>query len=136
MKPRTGFSLIELIMVIVVVAIAAVAIGSAFAYISRSQRLNVELQAATQIAQECAAHVTGLGRKPGSYAAVTPVASPSTICNALPAIDPAFTRVVNVTTMAAGGALCGAGWACKRVDIIVTRGGTNLVTLNFMLVNY
>jgi prepilin-type N-terminal cleavage/methylation domain-containing protein len=134
-----GFSLIELIIVIVVVAIAAVAIGSAFAYISRSQRLGVDLQSATQIAQECAAHVVGLGRKPGSYAAVVPVASPSTICNALPAINPAFTRVVNVTTMPTGGALCSAGppaWACKRIEIIVTRGGSGLVTLNFMLVNY
>jgi prepilin-type N-terminal cleavage/methylation domain-containing protein len=131
-----GFSLIELIIVIVVVAIAAVAIGSAFAYISRSQRLNVDLQSATQIAQECAAHVMGRGRKPGSYAAVIPVASPSTICNGLPAIAPGFTRVVNVTTMAAGGALCSAGWACKRVEIIVTRAGANIVTLNFMLVNY
>jgi prepilin-type N-terminal cleavage/methylation domain-containing protein len=136
MTPRRGFTLIELIMVIVVVAIAAVAIGSAFMYISRSQRLNVDLLTATQIAQECAAHVVGLARHPGSYAAVVPVASPSTICNTLPAIDPAFTRVVNVSTMAAGGALCSAGWACKRVEILVTRAGRDLVALDFMVVNY
>jgi prepilin-type N-terminal cleavage/methylation domain-containing protein len=137
MKAWPGFSIIELIIVIVVVAIAAVAIGSAFAYISRSQRLSVELLAATQIAQECAAHVVGLGRKPGSYAGV-PAASPSTVCNALPAIDAAYTRVVNVTDMAAGGALCGAGWQCRRVEILVTStsAGKDLVTLNFMLVNY
>jgi prepilin-type N-terminal cleavage/methylation domain-containing protein len=135
MKSRRGFTLIELIITIVVVAIAAVAIGSAFTYISRSQRLTVELLTATQIAQECAAHVMGRARKPGSYATV-PVASPSTFCNGLPPIDPAFTRVLNVTTMAAGGALCSAGWACKRVEILVTRGGASLVTLDFMLVNY
>ena len=123
-------------MVIVVVAIAAVAIGSAFLYISRSQRLTVDLLGATQIAQECAAHVVGLARHPGAYAAVAPVASPSTICNTLPAIDPAFTRVVNVTTMAAGGTLCSAGWACKRVEILVTRAGRDLVALDFMVVNY
>lgn len=133
---RHGFTLIELVIVIVVVAIAAVAIGSAFTYISRVQRLTVDLLAATQIAQECAAHVVGLGRHPGSYAAVTPVTSPSTICNSLPAIDPAFTRVVNVSAIAAGGALCSAGWACKRVEIVVTRGGSNLIALDFMLVNY
>jgi prepilin-type N-terminal cleavage/methylation domain-containing protein len=131
-----GFSIIELIIVIVVVAIAAVAIGSALAYISRSQRLGVELQSATQIAQECAAHVTGLGRKPGSYAAVVPVASPSTICDALPAIDPAFNRVVNVINPVPAGTLCSAGWACKRIEIIVSRGGSDLVRLNFMLVSY
>ena len=136
MKRRAGFTLIELVMVIVVVAVAAVAIGSAFMYISRSQRLNVDLLAATQIAQECAAHVIGLGRHPGSYASVAPVASPSTICNTLPAIDPAFTRVVNVSNMAAGGALCSAGWACKRVEILVTRAGRDLVALDFMVVNY
>ena len=133
---RHGFSLIELVIVIVVVAIATVAIGSAFAYISRSQRLTIDLTAATQIAQECAAHVVGLGRHPGSYASVAPVASPSTVCNTLPAIDPAFTSVVNVSTMAAGGALCSAGWACKRVEILVTRAGRDLVALDFMLVNY
>lgn len=135
MKSRQGFSLIELIIVIVVVAIAAVAIGSAFTYISRAQRLNVELLTATQIAQECAAHVLGRARKPGTYATV-PLASPSTFCNGLPAVDPAFTRVVNITAMAAGGALCSAGWACKRVQILVTRAGSDLVTLEFMLVNY
>ena len=112
MRSRHGFSLIELVIVIVVVAIAAVAIGSAFTYISRSQRLTVDLLAATQIAQECAAHVIGRNRKPGSYATV-PLAAPSTSCDALPAIDPAFTRLVNVTAMAAG-TLCSAGWACKR----------------------
>lgn len=125
-----GFSLIELIIVIVVVAIGAVAIGSAFAYISRSQRLNADLLAATQLAQECAAHIIGRGRKPGSYASV-PVGG--TACDALPP-DPG--RAVTVALMATGGALCsGAGWGCKRVDITVTRGNAT-VTLNFMLVNY
>ncbi len=135
MTRRQGFSIIELIVVIVVVAIAAVAIGSAFNYISRAQRLAVDLLMATQIAQECAAHVIGRTRKPGTYAAVA-AASPSTFCNGLPPIDPAFTRVLNVTSMATGGALCGAGWACKRVEIVVTGAGASLVTLDFMLVNY
>lgn len=132
---RNGFSLIELIIVVVVVAIAAVAIGSAFAYMSRSLALNANLQPATQIAQECADHIMGVGRRPGSYAAVVPVASPSTICNSLAAVPAGFNRVVNVTLVPAG-ALCTAGWACKRIEIIVTRAGANLVTLNFMLVNY
>ena len=136
MKPAHGFSILELIIVIVVVAIGAVAIGSAFSYISRSQRVSIEVTAATQIAQECAAHVIGLARHPGSYAAVAPVASPSTVCNSLPAIDPSYTRVVNVTTMAAGGALCSAGWACKRVEVLVSQGGRDLVALDFMVVNY
>jgi prepilin-type N-terminal cleavage/methylation domain-containing protein len=125
-----GFSLIELIIVIVVVAIAAVAIGSAFAYISRSQGLNVNLQAATQLAQECAAHIVGSARKPGTYASV-PLGA--TACNALPP-DPG--RTVSVTAMPTGGALCsGGGWGCKRVDITLTRGNAT-VTLNFMLVDY
>lgn len=135
MKAR-GYSLIELIIVIVVLAIAVVGIGSAFAYLSRSQRLGVELQAATQIAQECAAHVIGRGRKPGSYANVAPVASPSTICNGLPALPAGYARVVNITTMPAGGPLCGTGWACKRVEILVSASGATLATVNFMLVNY
>ncbi len=135
MKRRHGFSIIELVIVIVVVAIAAVALGSAFNYISRAQRLGVDLLTATQLAQECAAHVIGRTRKPGTYAAVG-AASPSTFCDGLPATGPDFSRVLNVTSMAAGGALCSAGWACKRVEIIVSRAGSNLVTLEFMLVNY
>jgi len=135
MRRAPGFSILELVIVIVVVAIGAVAIGSAFAYISRSQRVSIDITTATQIAQECAAHVVGLARHPGSYAAVTPVTSPSTICDTLPAIDPAFNRVVNVSTTAAG-ALCTAGWACKRVEILVTRAGRDLVALDFMVVNY
>jgi type II secretory pathway pseudopilin PulG len=134
---REGYSLIELIIVIVVLTIAVVAIGSAFAYMSRSQRLALDLQSATQIAQECAGHVIGRGRKPGSYALVAPITSPSTICNGLPALPAGYTRVVNVSTMAAGGALCSAGWACKRIEIIVgTTAGATLVTHNFMLVSY
>lgn len=139
MRARRGFSIIELIIAIVVVAIAAVAIGSAFAYISRSQRLTIDVLTATQIAQECAAHVAGLGRKPGSYAAVVPVATPSSICSTparLPAHDAAFQRVVNIRNMAAGGTLCGAGWQCKHIEILVSRAGRDLVAINFMLVNY
>jgi prepilin-type N-terminal cleavage/methylation domain-containing protein len=137
MRRGHGFSILELIIVIVVVAIGAVAIGSAFAYISRSQRVSIDVTTATQIAQECAAHVVGLARHPGSYAAVVPVASPSTICNALPApIDPTFQRVVNVSTMATGGTLCSAGWACKRVEVLVSRAGRDLVALDFMVINY
>jgi type II secretory pathway pseudopilin PulG len=127
-----GFSLIELIVVIVVLMIAAAAIGSAFAYISRSLALNADLQGAAQIAQECAEHIVGLGRKPGSYAAV-PVGA--TACNAI-ATPAGYTRTVNVTAMGTGGALCsGAGWGCKRVDITVTRGSAT-AGANFMLVNY
>ncbi len=129
--------MIELVIVIVVVAIAAVAIGSAFAYIARAQSLSSDLQRATQIAQECADHIVGRGRKPGTYAQVIPVASPSTICNALPATTAGFTRVVNIRDQAAfgAGALCAAGWTCKHVEIIARRGGA-VVTLNFMLINY
>ena len=81
-RGRAGFSLLELVMVIVVVALAAVAIGSGFAYIARSQAMSADLQRASQIAQECADYIIGVGRKPGSYAGVTPVAVNSAICNA------------------------------------------------------
>jgi prepilin-type N-terminal cleavage/methylation domain-containing protein len=135
MKRLAGFSILELIIVIVVMAIGAVAIGSAFLYMTRSQRLAGEITTANQIAQECAAHVVGLARHPGTYAAV-PAAAPSGLCNTLPAIEPGFARTLNITTMAAGGALCGGGWACKRVEVLVARGGRDLVALDFMLVNY
>lgn len=135
-RRRAGFSLLELVMVIVIVAIAAVGIGSGFAYIARAQAMSADLQRASQIAQECADYIIGLGRKPGSYAGVAPVAANSTICNALPAPGGAFTRTVNITNVAGAGAqFCAAGWTCKRVEVIARRANA-VVTLNFMMINY
>lgn len=133
-----GFTLIELIIAIVVVAIAAVAIGSAFAYMSRSQVLGTDLQRASQIAQECAEHILGRGRKPNTYGQVTPVAAPSTICDTLPAPGGGFTRTVNIrdeATAGVTGAVCTAGWGCKHVQVTAARGSAQ-VTVNFMLINY
>lgn len=130
---RRGFSIIEVIMVIVIVAIAAVAIGAAFARMSSSLALNEDLQRASQVAQECAEHILSRARPPrGHYAAVA-AASPSAECNGMAAAG--LNRVVNVTAMAPGGALCAAGWACKRVEVSVTKGAA-AVNVNFMLVQY
>lgn len=133
-----GFTLIELIIAIVVVAIAAVAIGSAFAYMSRAQVLTADLQRASQIAQECAEHIVGRGRKPNSYALVVPVALGSSICDGLGAPGGGFTRTVNIRDQTAGGmvgAICAAGWGCKHVQVTAGRGSA-AVTVNFMLINY
>jgi prepilin-type N-terminal cleavage/methylation domain-containing protein len=130
-----GFTLIELIIAIVVVAIAAVAIGSAFAYMSRSQVLSVDLQTASQLAQECAEHIVGRARKPNNYALVAPVSNNSTICDTLPAPGGGFTRTVNITTAGVTGAICTAGWGCKHVQVTAARGSA-VVTVNFMLINY
>jgi prepilin-type N-terminal cleavage/methylation domain-containing protein len=135
-RRRAGFSLIELVMVIVVVAIAAVAIGSGFAYIARSQALSADLQRASQIAQECADYIIGLGRKPGTYAGVAPVANNSAICNVLPAAGGTFIRTVDIANVAGAGVqFCAAGWVCKRVRVTVRRGQA-VVELNFMVINY
>jgi prepilin-type N-terminal cleavage/methylation domain-containing protein len=129
-----GFTLIELVIVIVILTVGVVGIGSAFVYMSRSLGLNEDLQRSWQIAQECAEHVLAQAREPrGSYASV-PVGSPSTACNSVPAVA-GYTRTVNVTNMAAGSALCSAGWNCKQINISVTRGSITS-TLNFMVVNY
>ena len=141
-RGRAGFSLVELVIAIVVVAIAAAAIGSAFAYMSHAQTLATDLQRATQIAQECADHVIGRGRKPGTYATI-PVGLSSTFCDGLPA-SAGFARTVNIrsealpvgNTIPAGTALCDtASWNCKHVEISVRRGAA-VITLNFMLINY
>jgi prepilin-type N-terminal cleavage/methylation domain-containing protein len=131
-----GFSLIELVIVIVVLTIAAVGIGSGFAYMSRSLSLNEDMQRSSQLALECAEHVLGQMRGPGgSYASVA-AASPSTVCDGLPALPAGYSRTVDVIDLGAGGsALCTAGWSCKRVQITVTRAALS-TALNFMLVNY
>jgi prepilin-type N-terminal cleavage/methylation domain-containing protein len=132
-RARAGFSLIELIMVIVVVAIAAVAIGAAFAHMSRSLALNEDLQRASQVAQECAEHIVSRARPPRGHYAALAAAAPSAECDGIAAAG--FNRVVNVTAMAAGGALCSAGWNCKRVQVSVTKGSA-AVDINFMIVQY
>ena len=132
-RARAGFSLIELVIVIVLVAIATAAIGAAFMQASRSLALNEDLQRASQVARECAEHVLSRARAPrGHYVAVA-AAAPSAECDALAA--PGFNRVVNVTAMAAAAPLCNAGWACKRVEVSVTKGNAS-VNVNFMLVQY
>lgn len=133
---RAGFSLLELVMVIVIVAIAAVGIGSGFAYIARAQAMSADLQRASQIAQECADYIIGLGRKPGSYSGVAPVGNNSTVCNALPAPGGAFTRTVDITdVVGAGTQFCANTWACKHVRVTVRRANA-AITLNFMVMNY
>jgi prepilin-type N-terminal cleavage/methylation domain-containing protein len=127
-----GFSIIELVIVVVIVAIAAVAIGSAYAYMMRSLALNQDLQRGWQIAQECAEHVVGQARKPGTYASVP---TGGTACDAIPQSAP-YTRSVAVADIAAVGALCSVANGCKSVSITVTSGAATLATLNFMLVNY
>ena len=135
MKPRgEGFSIIELVIVVVIVAIAAVGIGSAFAYISRSLTLNEDLQRGWQIAQECAEHIVGRARKPGSYASVP---AGGTACDAIAQVAP-YNRVVTVGAVATGPMCLTAtpAWGCKSVTITVDRGGSVIATLSFMLVNY
>lgn len=132
-----GFTIIELVIAIVVVAIAAVAIGSAFAYMTRSQVLSSDLQRASQIAQECAEHIVGRGRKPGSYAAV-PTALSSTICDTLPAPGGGFSRTVSIRDQATAGvwgAVCTNPWGCKHVQVSAGRGAA-VVRVDFMLINY
>lgn len=130
---RAGFSLIELIMVIVIVAIAAVAMGAAFMQMSRSLALNEDLQRASRVAQECAEHILSLARPPRGHYAAVPVAAGSALCNGMAAAG--FNRTVNVSAMAAAAPLCAAGWACKRVQVSVTKGAA-VVDVNFMIVQY
>jgi len=127
-----GFSLIELVIVVVVVAIAGAAIGSAYAYLSRSLALNQDLQRGAQIAQECAEHIVGLARKPGTYASVP---TGATACNPIAVAAP-YSRTVAVADVAAVGALCSVANGCKSVSITVQRGAVSVATLSFMLVNY
>jgi prepilin-type N-terminal cleavage/methylation domain-containing protein len=128
-----GFTLIELVIVIVVLAIGVVAIGSAFAYMARSLSVNEDLQYSWQIAHECAEHILGQARAPRGHFTAVAAGAGSAICNGMAVAG--YTRVVNVTNMPTGGALCSAGWACKRVEILVTKGSMT-TSLNFMLVQY
>ena len=128
-----GFSLIELVIVIVILAIGVVILDSAFPYMVRSLTPNEDLQYSSQIAHECAEHVLGQARAPRGHFSAVAAGAGSAICNGMAVAG--YTRVVNVTNMPTGGALCSPGWACKWVQIVVTKGSMS-TSLNFMLVQY
>jgi len=131
---RRGFSLIEMTMVIVVVSVAAVPLLGSLAQPGRALLLAEDLQVATNVAQACAdfivrSHHDGVTL----YANIT-----TTTCNFLPTTTgypPVVTvsGVTSATVPACPSALTGY---CKQVGVTVTKSGTKLADLSFMVTNY
>lgn len=132
---RTGFSLIELVIIIVVVSIAAVGMLALFGIVGRSLAINEDTQIAAQVAQECAEHIMAVRRNPlpgNGYAAIT-----TTICDALPALPTGFGRTVVVAPLATNPpCTVAAAGTCQQVQVTVSTPSTANAVLTLMVVNY
>lgn len=146
-SPRAGFSLLELIIVIVVLAVAAAALSTAFLVSTNSLGANEDVLLTHRHAAECADHIVGKARKPGSFAAL---AKSGTECDALPALPGGITRTLTCRVSAAvTGAVCtgpalstgagfpcgGALWPCLQFTVAVTRNGYS-ASVDVMLIDY
>lgn len=115
-KPQPGFSLIELVAVITVLSVASIGIAAGFAHLGRSQLLNEDIQAASQMAQACAEHLIA-SRRNNAYATML------TNCTALGSFN--GYGPPTVTTFApAAGTTCPTGATCNGF-LISASYGTN-----------
>jgi len=64
-KSQAGFTLIELVMAIIVLSLSSVALVRLFGQMGESLDINRDLQAASQMAQECAEHLLAARRTYG-----------------------------------------------------------------------
>lgn len=125
---QAGVSLIELVAVITLLAVASVGISSGFAQLGRSQLLDEDTQAATQMAQACAEHILA-SRRNNSYATAF------VDCSLLGAFNGYGPPTVGTFVPPAD--TCPAGATCRGVDVNAAYG-TNGATarVRFMLVSY
>lgn len=132
-----GISLVEVVIAIVLISLAAAFITLPYSTFLTSLTQGETIRRAAQLAQECADHIVGQRRTPGSYANL--VVGDTTICNGLPAVDSGFARAVAICDASSAGGCantnCLAGWSCKRVDVTVSGGGYSS-TVTFMAVDY
>lgn len=128
MKRARGLTLIEAVLVIVILSIASVAVLTQFSQAARAWFVDEDLQTASQLAQERAEGILAT-RRNGTFADVAVGVTNDT----LTAPYAAFARTVTVTTYA--GAPCPAV-NCRQVVVGVSRGGTLLADITFLLAEY
>lgn len=125
---QCGVTLIEMVIVIVILAIAATAIMDQFVNSARGYQTNESMQTAAQLAQECAEHVLAV-RRLQSYTTAA-----AATCPTLPA---AYTTAGYARAVSFGAAPAACVTApCTRVDVAVTRNGTERARVIFMLGSY
>ncbi|NOZ53981.1 MAG: type II secretion system protein [Gammaproteobacteria bacterium] len=134
-KWQTGFTLIELLMVIVVLSVSSLALVRLFGQIGESLNINRDLQAATQLAQECAEHLLSARRAFGfAMGGIGDCATTTASVMALTAFNGNGPPDV-VETNPYAAAACPALAQCKLFTITANySAGTSVVTL--LVANY
>jgi len=135
----SGFTLIELVIVMVLLSIAVVPILSMYTEAAKSSAVNLDLQTATQLVQECSELILAQKRLDTSvypaygYAGITD-------CSALSAKFPfnGFTAPPTITiTDPFTDTGCPAVTAsCKLIQIDAIKNGSILASMSFMVANY
>lgn len=127
MRGRSGFSLIELIVVILVVSVGLAGLARMFGNTSTALVTGEETAVLNQYAQECAETVLGRRRDIGFDAVTT------SLCSATPAAG--YVRTLTLGAVYAGATTgpCPSGANCRNVTVTVNKG-TLSSSLTFMLV--
>lgn len=128
MMRARGFTLIEAVLVIVILSIASVAVLNQFSQAARAWFVDEDLQTATQLAQERAEGILAT-RRNGTYAGVAVGVANDTLTGTYAT----YARTVTVTAHA--GAPCPAV-NCKQVVVAVSRAGSPLAAVTFLLADY
>jgi len=125
-----GFTLVELVMVILLLSIGATVIVAGYGQVARSLSVNEDLQAATQLAQECGEYVVAARRDNPliGYSGVTG----ANFCSGVP--NPTGLSLTIAFTDPYRGVACPG--TCKLAAISVTKGGDSLAMTNVMLARY
>ena len=123
LRPNKGFTLIELVMVIILLSISCAGLVTLFGQLTNSLSINNDIQAAAQLAQECAEHLLAARRRSGyDLGGIDD-------CSALPAFNGFGPPQVNIDEPYAAAA-CPGSANCKLLTIKAVYGsGASTVTL-------
>ena len=120
-----GFTYIELVLVIVLLSICSAGLVTLFGQLTNSLSINNDIQAAAQLAQECAEHLLAARRQAGyDLGGIVD-------CSAIPAFNGFGPPTVNISDPYIGSA-CPGGANCKLVNISAAYGtGGSVINLLF-----
>lgn len=131
MHDRSGFSLVELIVVIVVVSVGLVGLARMFGNTSTALVTGEETVLLNRYAQECAETVLG-GRRDLGFD-IDPRVLTKSGCSTTPAAG--YVRTFGLGTVYAGAATgpCPSGATCRNITVTVSKGALSS-SIAFMLV--
>jgi prepilin-type N-terminal cleavage/methylation domain-containing protein len=131
MKPQTGFTLIEMVLVVIIISVASVPLFGMFSRAASSLLISERTQTATQLAQERGEFLLAIRRNQGYLAPELA----GNITEVLNGNYSSYTRSTVINQPPAGPG-CPGGGSCKEVIVSVAEGGNTYAEVTFLLVDY